>query len=355
MAGAILVECESCGKSFPPNKHKASRYCSMPCYRAAQRSGAYKRGHGPEFPRAPCAHCGALVVRRPSARRNGEAADHVFCNRVCYDSFRTALQVVRSKPCDECGMEFVPDAVSRRFCSEACWKANRKAGPKNCLNCGCLFTPIKLMPATGRFISTNSGKTCSAHCHNQWIRNNPERKRKIGDAFRGANHPNWQGGKSLMNDTSNRGPNWSAQRARAIKRDGGRCVDCGMTVEQCVQAFGRSLDVDHETPFHNFTDYRKANVLSNLRSRCASCHRIAEAKRSMTQMLLPMQDSRSRQHKGYAVGERHPRATITNAEVVLLRRLASDGVDCDVLARRFGVTKANAQLIIRRKTWKSVL
>lgn len=354
MAAAILLACESCGKSFPWNKHKSNRYCSMPCYRASQRAGAYKRGHGPDFPRAPCAHCGAMVERRPSQRRNGESSDKVFCDRKCYDAYRSAIRAGRARNCLNCGESFVRKAKSARYCSDACWKEHRKARPTNCLNCGCLFTPIKFMRATGRFIGTNHGKTCSAYCHNQWIRRNPERKRKIGDAFRGSNHPNWQGGKALLNNVSGRGSNWPAQRAKALKRDRYCCVDCGMAEEQCRQTYGRGLDVDHETPFHNFSNYRTANMLSNLRSRCASCHRIAEAKRSMVQMVLPMQTSSKRMHKGYRRGDNHPRALLTSAEVMAIRKQAAEGVKPAILSKRFGKPISHVCAIVQRKIWKSV-
>jgi hypothetical protein len=52
-------------------------------------------------------------------------------------------------------------------------------------------------------------------------------------------------------------------------------------------------------PFHNFNSYKKANALSNLQCRCASCHKRAESKRGMVQMVLPMQDSANRMHKGF--------------------------------------------------------
>lgn len=299
MAEAHLIPCSICGKHFKGRKGKSNKYCSIACYRIAQRSGQYARGPMPTTARHSCKQCGAVVIGSKSKKRNGERSDHAFCNRTCYDKYRREVVDSRIETCDHCGSEFNIAAGSRRrkFCSESCWKSHRKATPKNCPNCNCLFTPVKAV-ASGKFISHNSGKTCSAYCHNQWIRNDPERKRKIGDAFRGANHPNWQGGKSLLNNVSNRGPNWKKQRAAALRRDKYQCVDCGITNDECVAKYGRGLDVDHVTPFHNFNSYKKANALSNLECRCTSCHRIEEAKRSMVQMVLPLQDSYKRQHHG---------------------------------------------------------
>ena len=258
--------------------------------------------------------------------------------------------------CVTCCTAFVPNKYRlSKFCSDVCWKIAKKAKPKHCLSCGCLFTPIKFVQKTGRMISYNAGKTCSAKCLNDWIRNNPDRKEKISAAFKGSNHPNWQGGKSLLNNISNRGPNWKDQRSAAIKRDGGKCACCGITEIECMERYGRGLDVDHMVPFHNFSSYKKANLLSNLRSLCASCHRISEAKRGMVQMVLPMQDSTSRMHHGYATGERHPKAKLSACDVTLIRKKSNDGVTGASLARMFGVTSANICSLLKGKTWKAGL
>lgn len=297
-ATVILCHCEICNAAFQFNKHRVNRVCSRTCYRALQRSGEYKRGHGPDYPKAPCAHCGTEVQRIPAKCRDGRIADKVFCDRGCYDALRTGLMALRSKPCPRCNTEFIPK-MNEIYCGEMCWKEEKKAKPTNCLNCGCLFTSIYLQPKTGRYISKSSGRTCSASCHLAWIRNNEDRKIKIGKAFRGHLHPNWQGGKSQLNNVSGRGPNWQGQRQRALKKDKYRCVDCGLTQAGCISKYGRSLDVDHVVPFHNFNSYKKANALSNLQCRCASCHKRAESKRGMVQMVLPMQDSANRMHKGF--------------------------------------------------------
>lgn len=351
-ATGILCHCEICNSPFPFNKHKANRVCSMACYRALQRSGEYKRGHGPDFPRLPCANCGVEVERIPSKCRDGSAADKVFCNRGCYDAMRTGLRALRLKPCQNCGIQFVQDGDAK-FCSDVCSKAAKKAKPVNCVNCECLFTAIYLQPRTNKYISKNGVKTCSATCDRAWISNNEDRKRKIGDAFRGDKHPNWQGGKSQLNNTSNRGPNWAKKRIEALKRDGFKCVDCGMSNEECLTKWARGLDVDHVVPFHNFNNYKKANALGNLESRCASCHRTKEAARGMVQMMLPIQDGDHRRHKGGArTGENHPRAKLSSADVILIRRIADDGKSLTEIGASFGMAPSVISSIVAGRIWK---
>lgn len=345
--------CLVCSTAFFKRPHKSGKYCSLPCYRVAQRAGEYKRGHGPDFPAAPCSCCGKTVQRIPSEKRDGLKSDKVFCNRQCYDTFRTAHRESRILACVHCQASFVPENKGRRYCSEVCWKAAKKAKPKRCVNCSCLFTPVKLNRGTGRFISYNDGKTCSAACHNEWIRTDPERKRKIGDAFRGANHPNWQGGKSQLNNISNRGPNWKVQRERALRRDGYKCVDCSMTQDECRAKWGRGLDVDHVIPYHNFSSYIEANALSNLQCRCASCHTTAEHKRSMVQMVLPLQDSDRRRHKGYANGERVNTAKLSVADVRDIRSRALAGEPVRAIHTHYDqVGRGTLFSIISRKTWR---
>lgn len=349
MTDAILCACVVCGNSFKPHKSKANKFCGAPCYHAAQRSGIVKVGRDPKH-LYPCHECGVETNRIPSKCRDGSTSEKVFCSRACYDKNRAD----RRGGCKACG-ERVP-FKSSKYCSWACRISDKKPDPCTCKNCGCVFTAVKFVARPSgkvELVAYGGAKTCSYECHNLWMRTDPERKRKIGLAFAGPLHPNWQGGKSLLNNVSNRGPNWKKQRAAAIKRDGA-CVDCGMTDEQCRQRYGRSLDVDHVTPFHNFTDYRKANRLINLQCRCASCHRIAEAKRDGAQMVLGFQDSAKRKHKGYAVGERHPRAKLTANDVLAIRRRVAEGESQNSLRLVYGVSQAAINSIVLRKTWQNV-
>lgn len=295
-----------------------------------------------------CAGCGVEVTRGPTKRRNGQRCERVYCSRRCYDSDRAR----RRGTCARCGAS-KPGAS--RFCSWACRQAARKPKPRPCVRCGAVFSPVKPIQRTKgvQMIGHNAGKTCSAECAHAWISENEERKRKIGAAFTGERHPNWQGGKSRLNDISYRGRGWQKRRAKALKRDGWRCVDCGIGREECRARFGRDLDVDHVEPFHNFTNAAEANRLPNLRTRCASCHRIAEAKRTGVQMVLPFSPKRGA-HRGYARGERINTAKLTELDVRTIRRRAAAGEKAAGIAADYPVSESYVHTVIGRRSWKHV-
>lgn len=82
------------------------------------------------------------------------------------------------------------------------------------------------------------------------------------------------------------GPNWYAQRARALKRDEYTCQHCGKKGIKKVNRAGRiywTVHVHHKKKIKLFVnlrtkelDYRKANRLSNLITLCPRCHKIAD-------------------------------------------------------------------------------
>ena len=70
------------------------------------------------------------------------------------------------------------------------------------------------------------------------------------------------------------GPNWATQRKLALERDGHKCRTCSNT---------HMLQVHHIRPFKEYKyvrgvndNYLQANVVENLTTLCASCHRQAE-------------------------------------------------------------------------------
>lgn len=352
MAKNQIAECTACGKGFAARPHKANLYCGLPCYRTAQRSGKYKRPAQESVNAAPCGYCGETVARTPSKCRDGAKSETVYCSRDCYDASRAEIIKARQTPCPVCEKLF--DSIGgRKYCSHNCRVAAKKPAAVNCVNCGCRFSAVAWVPDRGRFTAVSGRKTCSDECATAWLSNNQDRKDKIGAAFKGDKHPNWQGGKSALNNKCNRGPNWKEQRSKAVRRDKGRCVDCGMSAEQCKERFGRDLDVDHIEPFHNFTSYKMANRLANLKSVCASCHRIGEAKRRGVQMVLSLGGHRSG-HKGSAKGERVNTAKLNAVQVLRMRKESGEGASLSVLAKAYGISKSSAHQIVTKKSWRHI-
>ncbi len=82
------------------------------------------------------------------------------------------------------------------------------------------------------------------------------------------------------------GPNWQAQRRKALERDDYRCRMCGARAgaeAEGEMAGGPPLHVHHVRPFRDFgylpgrnSNYKQANELDNLVTLCPSCHRRAE-------------------------------------------------------------------------------
>lgn len=268
--------CTICGSQFTGRKHKANLYCGMPCYRAAQRRGDYKRGTKRV---APCSYCGRDVHGRSKSRcRDGRSADNLFCNRACYDKHRATVRASLRRPCGQCGEEFQPSSTTTKYCSWGCRSEAKRAKPTHCVNCGCWFTALKVMRRENRIemAGVNAAKTCSQACEYAWRSNNVDRREKISKAFTGSKHPNWQGGPQLKYRGA-RGAGWQRARRAALKRDKHTCQDCGMTEVEHVERTGKGLEVHHKRPFWQFNgDNAKANALSNLVSLCKSCHQKAD-------------------------------------------------------------------------------
>lgn len=252
--------CPVCGKIFCDPNHAKKVFCSRQCHALSRKLSVPN-----------CLHCGK-PVSKPGKQ---------YCSRTCYDNHRTESRNL----CLNCGKRVKGGGGKGgyKYCSHACKVEHIKPQPRPCVNCGTVFTPIKFHTVSKRFIAYNAGKTCSAKCQNEWIRNNPERKRKIGEAFAGARHPNWQGGKSAINLHVHRGPGWNRLAEKARNRDGRVCMLCGKTEAEN----GRRMDVHHIVTYHDINNAKKANRLSNLISLCKSCHKKEDNKIQHQQIVLP--------------------------------------------------------------------
>ena len=82
----------------------------------------------------------------------------------------------------------------------------------------------------------------------------------------------WKGGRRDY-----RGPNWHAQRQKALERAMYRCESCGMAGEEHQQKYDRGLHVHHIIARRNFAnDDPEQNKLDNLCVLCHQCHEIYE-------------------------------------------------------------------------------
>lgn len=206
-----------------------------------------------------CLMCGKTFECKPSRAQRAK-----FCSPRCfYESRKNRRQYT----CGHCGKIFEVIASRAKYgrakhCSPKCQYAAISSRPSKakvnclCLNCGKTF--IRYRSWLNR---KGGGRYCSRECRD---------KHRVGK-----NHPGFIDGSGV----SCHGPNWQAQRRKALKRDGHICQHCHMTQEESDLKYGLALAVHHVQPSRIFgEDYLAANSLSNLITLCFGCHRIAEAK-----------------------------------------------------------------------------
>jgi hypothetical protein len=223
--------CIICGSEFM-SYNKGAKYCSKPCQGKGMR----------KLPDKECEYCKKIFRPRDSQQR--------FCSVKC----RPSNRVIRVKTnCLHCGKEMlvIPsrfnDPVRGKYCSKECLAT--RYGETNCKHCG-----KKLVLYLSDIKENNF---CNQECKNEWM----------SYTFNGENASAWRGG-----CYNYRGDNWKAQRRKALKRDGNKCVKCGATSKEA------KLMVHHKIPFRFFNgDYEKANVLENLETNCNSCHSAQES------------------------------------------------------------------------------
>ena len=159
--------------------------------------------------------------------------------------------------CEYCGKGFqqIPSRLKHgrgRHCSPACQYAAIKARPARatmvelvCFNCQVPFTVYQSWLKQRK----GGGKYCSRPCRDEHRH--------------GLNHPQYING-----GNDDRGPNWQAQRRKALRRDDYTCQGCGSAGQ----------GVHHIKPFRLFgmERYKEANEVANLTTLCESCHRRAD-------------------------------------------------------------------------------
>jgi hypothetical protein len=170
----------------------------------------------------------------------------------------------------------------------------------------------------------------------------------------GARKGNWKGGMSMF-ASGFRGTNWPAVAEKIRERDKFECVFCGMSNDAHISAYGKSLEVHHKVPFHNFTRHALANAPSNLVTLCIPCHRAAEAKIPAIQMSLSWAESgNGRNILGLARGTRHGQAVLTDELVMSMRIKRAEGISVYRLSKDNGVSYGAAKSAITGVTWTHV-
>lgn len=311
----------------------------------------------------PCEYCGKQLRKRAVKNRKGEFCKVIYCNNECYYEHRSVLTKEKyycDTICNGCGISFrarVKDLEkgNSKYCSDSCRRIHKKANPRNCVRCNCFFTPLRFHNAANKLISNSHGKTCSHECHMAWISENEERKEKISLAFKGEKHPNWQGGVS-RGYGSYRGENWKKQRQKALKRDGYKCIVCGMTNDEHMEKYGNGLHVNHIEPFHNINNYKVANRISNLETLCVKHHGLREDRTNIQMNLdLSGDDNHCKIRIGKAKGEKINTAKLVEQEVVDIRKKFEYGLTIQEIHVDYpNVGECCIRDVIKRKTWKHV-
>jgi len=253
-----MVKCDWCGKEHyrRPSHTYEHNFCSKPCFKAwIQR----------DKPRLVCEWCGKEFLVPPIREDSAK-----FCSQECYHEWnrKTQAQVTSVQVnCAWCGAELlrIPARIKRsehHFCDTTCagkWRAENITGEQHpsyalqevkCAYCGeTLLRPPSIIHAYEHVF-------CGRECKAAWQS--------------GENSPFWKGGTWDYNY----GLNWKRQKQRARKRDGYKCLWCGVVQEDCQ----RELDVHHYAPFREFGlgRYKEANRLKNLGTFCRTCHKIVE-------------------------------------------------------------------------------
>lgn len=349
MDNKTITQCKQCNKDIKSYASHNRKFCSKECYwlNGNQLKGIKKESTNI----TQCKKCGKSFVEGKRKNRDGSIRIGIFCGRACYDESRAEIILSRKKDCIGCGKSFLFVSDDKKYCTNECWRISQTPEPRKCLNCNTLFSPIKF--ARGVIYRPITQRTCSTKCLKEWPTNNEDRKEKISIAFLGDKHPNWQGGKSLINDVSARGSGWAKQRIAALKKDKYMCVDCGLTDEDSKIKYGSSLDVDHVIPFHNFSDYKKANQVNNLECRCKSCHKKEEAKRVGIQMVIPM--SIGRQKNPYRPENRTTNAKLNKFDVINIRIMHKNGKSVSEIHNEYSqVIKDSITNIIKGRTWSRI-
>ena len=247
-----MLTCPRCRGAFAAGRTDQV-YCSQFCKSAAHKARSRQHVTGQQG-KAQCRACGRAFA---TIRKVGRPAE--YCSEACH--FGRVAPVAR--PCEHCGVAFLPDAahaaLGQRFCSKPCreawWLAAKNADYRSraqvyeliCAGCGETFSVEAVTP---RPTSAGSGsrRFCTVACANRY------HFRKLYGAGGGRRHGRVNG----------------KARLAVFERDGWRCQLCHAVVDRSLAyPSPGSVSIDHAIPLalggeHEPFNWQTAHLACNV-------------------------------------------------------------------------------------------
>ena len=193
-----------------------------------------------------------------------------FCSSACYLAQRWGGKQDVPK-CGTCGIAIVSVARGRKYCSRQCYALSKIGKPaphisnrilRPCSWCG----EIVNRPASE---FTGVKAFCNQACMAEWQ----------SEFATGTAHPRWKGG-----DHRSLGIGWKAARKKAMAKANGVCEHCRKTAAKHIH---------HRLPIRYFARVSDAHFADNLAALCVRCHSTEHRRLTAALPLLDMLRSES--------------------------------------------------------------
>ena len=130
-------------------------------------------------------------------------------------------------------------------------------------------------------------------------------------------------------------------RDEVLKRDGEKCVQCGMTRIEHYQRFGRDITVDHiDGKGRGLNKGQRNDSVNNLQTLCLICHGKKDRAR------------RSDDFSNIPSGEKQWKSKLTKEKASKIRLLKKEGHTYDAISKMFGVSPITIFDVVKNKTWQ---
>lgn len=141
---------------------------------------------------------------------------------------------------------------------------------------------------------------------------------------------------------------FGGNREKVLKRDGYKCLHCGMGNKEHKKRFGREITVDH-IDGNGRNAKVKNNELSNLQTLCLPCHLIKDKalKPHTPEFLMKLSIS--------SIGEKNINAKLNEEKVKKIRKYYSTGkYHIEDIRKMYGISYDGIRSVLKRRTWKHV-